>query len=123
ATPLVSPRKSSTSSGKPVRFRSRYLGLEVAGAPLSPKALEARLRASLPPLPGLPGPRVIRLSSGRALVEVAHVQVGEARTRWNSTLPAPGPELRLVTRRSWGTLRKGKVWLRSMTATGARARP
>lgn len=69
------------------------------------------MRESFRAVPGTSVPRVIRVSAGRALVEVGHREVAAARGLWNGTIRLPSGELRLATRRTWGTLRKGKLWL------------
>jgi len=104
----VSPRKSSTSSDRP-SSRPRYLGIEVAGVqPLPIPALERELARRLD-RPGIEV-RVIRLEGRRALVRIPHTSVAAARAGWNA--PAPAGALVLRTLRSYGTLRKGKAWLR-----------
>jgi hypothetical protein len=113
----VSPRKSSTSSAEPVE-RPRYLGLEVAGVAFVPRPwLERALREALPPAPvdsRARQPRIIRLERGRALVEVGHRWAAVARKAWNGPVTGPqGGPIELSTRRSWGTLRGAKIWLRS----------
>jgi len=114
----VSPRKSSTSSGKatpsPVR-RPRYLGLEVAGEllpPLSPHAWESLL-AERWLAAGEPAPRfrLIRSEGRRAIVEVDHLDVPRARVAWSGPLRAPAA-LTLVSYRTWGTLVGAKAWIR-----------
>jgi hypothetical protein len=116
----VSPRKSSTSSGRPARPRPRYLGLEVAGEhlpPLSPRWWEATLRRRAIP-PGVEIPfRVVRADGVRALVEVAHHAVPTARAQWTGPIDRTA---RLTTVRTWGTLVDGKAW---MYGRAARPRP
>jgi len=111
----VSPRKSSTSSGKPRPVRPRYLGLEVAGEllPSFSRDWEALLRDRLDRA-GLGNVkfRLIRADGRRAIVEVGHVEVRAARSAW--TVPTPtgrGPGM--TPRRTWGTLVGAKAWLRS----------
>jgi hypothetical protein len=112
----VSPRKSSTSSGRPTTYRPRYLGIEVAGEPFprpSPRWWEATLRAGLERAPGgIAGKfRLIRADGRRAVAEVDHRAAAAARSAWNG--PAPGaPQLTLSTRRTWGTLVGAKRWMR-----------
>ena len=115
----MSPRKSSTSSGN-ASPRPRYLGIEVAGAPSLPSRWVERELARLigAPEPGAPKRvRLIRWEQRRGIVEVGHHDVASARAGWNTELAGPGgTTVRLVTRRSWGTLRKGKSWLRRLGA-------
>ncbi|MCI4360447.1 MAG: hypothetical protein L3J91_01970, partial [Thermoplasmata archaeon] len=113
ATPLVSPRKSSTSSGNPT-LRPRYLGVEAAGdLPLSPRSVEQELRRRLEAIGAhAPAFQIIRWESGRGLVRVAHYDVRRAREAWNYLGPgSSGQALTLRTDRTYGTLRKGKAWL------------
>jgi hypothetical protein len=57
--------------------------------------------------------RVVRVEADRALAEVPHGLAARARAAWNGPLELPGaPALSIATRRTWGTLRKGKSWLR-----------
>jgi hypothetical protein len=116
----VSPRKSSTSSGRPATLRPRYLGVEVAGEhlpSLPPRWWEATLRACLERAT-VPGRfRVIRAEGRRAVVEVDQLRSRSVRTAWTTVVAEPGGEVRIVTRRTWGTLRGAKAWLRN----GARA--
>lgn len=109
----MSPRKSSTSSGKPPVVRPRYLALEVTGGqPLPPRLLESLLLERLGPT-GTPGRvRLIRAEGNRALIEVPHLAVGLARLRWTgSWTTARGAPVTAATRRTFGTLVKGKQWL------------
>ncbi|MCI4326488.1 MAG: hypothetical protein L3K16_02465 [Thermoplasmata archaeon] len=63
--------------------------------------------------------RWIRREGGRAIVEVDHRVVPAARQAWNIDLVAPsGRPVRLSTRRSWGTLRGAKAWLRTPPTSG-----
>ena len=105
----MSPRKSSTSSDRP-SSRPRYLAVEVAGDQPFPAAplLERLLLQEL----GRPDPifRLIRSEGPRALLRVDHRSVGAARLAWNGPLAPAGPSLRTLL--SYGTLRKGKEWLR-----------
>jgi RNase P/RNase MRP subunit POP5 len=58
--------------------------------------------------------RIIRWEGRRGLVRVAHTDVKRAREAWNGESVSPdGYRLRLATVRSHGTLRKGKLWLRT----------
>ncbi|HYB79211.1 MAG TPA: hypothetical protein VEG66_05570 [Thermoplasmata archaeon] len=114
----MSPRKSSTSSGKatpsPAR-RPRYLGLEVAGEllpVLSPRAWENLLADRLVAA-GEPSPRfrLIRAEGRRAIVEVDHLTAARARTAWSGPIRAPGAPT-LIPYRTWGTLVGAKAWMR-----------
>jgi RNase P/RNase MRP subunit POP5 len=111
----VSPRKSSTSSGNPTP-RPRYLAVEVAGdQPLSPRWLESVLFDRL----GENGPRsgrmrVIRVEGHKALVEVPHRVAPTARAAWNGNwTTARGERVGATTHRTFGTLVKGKAWIRA----------
>jgi RNase P/RNase MRP subunit POP5 len=111
----ASPRKSSTSSGRPARPRARYLGIEVAAEPVppaSPAAWEAALRSALT-VTGLAEVhvRVVRAEGRRAIVAVDHRWAPRARATWAAT-PAPGAP-RFVPVRTWGTLVGAKAWLRN----------
>ncbi len=112
-----SPKRSSTSSAKPSR-RPRYLAVELAPGThaIAPRSLEAalaqRLASATPE--GRPRVRVLRFDGQRSLVEVDHLWVGPARERWNGTLTLPdGRSVGVATRRAYGTMRKGKRWLRA----------
>jgi len=115
----VSPRKSSTSSGKDRSHRPRYLGVEVAGEHLPPSSprhweaiLASRLRADPAPTPAF---RIVRTDGRRAIVELDHRAVGRARAAWNG--PArDASEAVIATRRTWGTLVGAKAWLRGGTS-------
>jgi hypothetical protein len=113
----VSPRKSSTSSAEPPPPRPRYLGIEAAGdLSLSPRALERALGRPFAARAADPAPaiRVIRVEGSRALVRVPHRFVAAARAAWNGPVEtAGGATLRLRTHRTYGTLVKGKRWLRA----------
>jgi len=119
--PPASPRKSSTSSGRPERLRARYLGIEVAGEPVptlrplpwGPWLRDALATAGAAELPF----RLIRSEGRRAVVKVGRADVGTARRAWNTLRSAPGGRL-LCTRRTWGTLVGAKRWL-DVTGTGA----
>jgi hypothetical protein len=57
--------------------------------------------------------RWIRREGSRAIVEVDHLVVAAAREAWNIALVAPnGRPVQIATKRSWGTLRGAKAWLR-----------
>jgi len=115
----VSPRKSSTSSGRRSDApRPRYLGLEVAGEhlpSLSPRGWEELLRGLFDPALGALPFRLIRSDGRRAVVEVRHRTVTSARAAWNVALPDGG---RLTTVRTWGTLVGAKRWLVSRRRPG-----
>ncbi len=119
--PPASPRKSSTSSGRPRRPRPRYLGLEVAGEPL-PSPASARwgplLGEAATAAGGAPWFRVIRADAGAAIVEVEARDVAAARRAWNRAAGEGSPGLR--TARSWGTLVGAKRWLARRGAPPAR---
>jgi RNase P/RNase MRP subunit POP5 len=115
----VSPRKSSTSSGKrPPRARPRYLGLEVAGEPFPPATRwwETTLRDLLDRSAVTGRFRLVRTDGYRAIVEVDHRLSATLRVAWTTELEERGHRLRLGTRRTWGTLRGAKAWLRGPTA-------
>ncbi|HEV2231646.1 MAG TPA: hypothetical protein VGS18_05625 [Thermoplasmata archaeon] len=92
----------------------------MAGVP----ALSSRwVERELARLIGAAGPgapkrvRLIRWEQRRGIAEVAHRDVASARAGWNTELAGPtGETVRFATRRSWGTLRKGKSWLRRHSA-------
>ncbi len=114
----MSPRKSSTSSGsRPRTLRPRYLGVEVAGEPLparlSPRDWEILLRKALGTrgAPDGPGLHVVRSEGRKAIVVVDQIRAPAVRARWNGPV-SEVPGVRLVTRRTWGTLVKAKPWLR-----------
>ncbi len=111
----MSPRKSSTSSANPPSPRPRYLGLEVAGdQPVSPRWVErelARLVAAASADRALPF-KIIRWEGRRGIVQVGHLDLPRARSLWNAATTDPaGRPLRFETRKTWGTLRKGKRWV------------
>jgi len=110
----VSPRKSSTSSGRPTTLRPRYLGIEVAGEhlpPPSPHWWEATLRRGFDRARVAGRFRLVRAERYRAIAEVDQLRAVAARGAW--TGPADEPGVRLTTRRTWGTLRGAKAWLRA----------
>jgi len=123
--PPESPRKSSISSGSRSPTRPRYLGVEVAGEPSFPPSsdawesiLRALLRAAGAPEVRL---RVVRSDGPRAVVEVEHRVALRARAAWGAEGAAGS--VRVRTRRTWGTLRGAKAWLRRAgrdEATGRR---
>ncbi|MCI4337551.1 MAG: hypothetical protein L3K18_04410 [Thermoplasmata archaeon] len=74
--------------------------------------LAERLRSGRPDVPPIPV-RVIRREGDRAVAEVEHAWAADARKSWNARLALPsGTPVELVTRRTWGTLRGAKAWLR-----------
>ena len=60
---------------------------------------------------GPEGPiRVLRVQGPRAVVQIDQLRTDAARDAWNGAVPdAPG--VRLVTRRTWGTLVGAKAWV------------
>jgi hypothetical protein len=93
---------------KDSRKRSRYLGVEVIGAMPPPGGLRRILLSMLEKGGDFqPGNRVdLRVVKARgryALVEIPHTLLPRARVSWNSE------EIR--THRTWGTLKRGKLWL------------
>ncbi len=110
----MSPRKSSTSSGRPPRVRARYLGVEVVGEPLpplSPRWWEATLRRAFDRT-GVPGRfRLVRSEGARAILEVDQWRSSRARAAATGGTDGNGA-LALRTHRTWGTLRPAKAWLR-----------
>ena len=123
----MSPRKSSTSSGSENSFlRPRYLSVEVAGdLPHAGRLIERELLRRLE-VAGVHRPTVkmIRWEGTRGLVRVPHTDARRARDAWNGSSRGPdGSVLTLKTLRSYGTLRKGKAWIRSAVRTSSRATP
>jgi hypothetical protein len=119
--PPASPRKSSTSSGRPERPRARYLGVEAAGEPvpsrLPPWGLwlhDALVGAGVPGLSF----RLIRSEGPRAVIRVAREDAAVARRAWN-TARTPSGSGPLRTLRTWGTLVGAKAWV----AAAERGRP
>ncbi len=111
----MSPRKSSTSSGKPSSLRPRYLGIEVAGEPFpppSPRWWESALRRGFDRARIGGRFRLVRSDGYRAVVEVDQHRSPAARAAWNGPADDTG-SVALVTRRTWGTLRGAKAWLRA----------
>jgi len=110
----VSPRKSSTSSGRPAPLRPRYLGVEVAGEhfpPPSPRWWEAALRRGFDRAAVAGRFRLVRAEGYRAIAEVDQFRALAARAAW--TGPASEPGVRLAVHRTWGTLRGAKAWVRA----------
>ncbi|MGA8543212.1 MAG: hypothetical protein WB947_06740 [Thermoplasmata archaeon] len=60
--------------------------------------------------------RLVRTDGYRAIVEVDQHIAAALRVAWTTELEERGSRLRLGTRRTWGTLRGAKVWLRRPTA-------
>jgi hypothetical protein len=121
----VSPRKSSTSSGSDNSFlRPRYLSVEVAGdLPYAGRLIERELLRRLE-VAGVHRPtvRMIRWEGTRGLVRVPHTDARRARQVWNGTSRSPdGSVLTLKTGRSYGTLRKGKAWIRAALQRSTRS--
>lgn len=57
--------------------------------------------------------RVVRFEGERALVEIPHTLVSVARGAWNGSWTSiHGTPLVFRTYATWGTLVKGKTWLR-----------
>ena len=116
--PPGSPKRSSISSGKEGSpTRPRYLGLEVAGdhpPPFSTAAWEQFLRRHGAPSGAPPFRwRLIRAEGARAVVEVDHRSADAARSAWNASEEIGTEVVRVVSRRTWGTLRGAKSWLRA----------
>ncbi|HYK92821.1 MAG TPA: hypothetical protein VEY07_02110 [Thermoplasmata archaeon] len=84
---------------------------------MSPKWIERELSRLLFPSTPPSTLRIIRWEGRRGLVEVGHRDVGPARAAWNGEIRDPaGRTVSVTTKRTWGTLRKGKLWLRSRSA-------
>ncbi len=118
----MSPRKSSTSSGN-LSPRPRYLGVEVAGVTtFPPRWLERELARSLAETLRAPAEvKLVRFAGPRALVRITNRTMGAARAAWNASLPGPmGRPVAVATRRTFGTLRKGKMWLRGSSPIDSR---
>jgi hypothetical protein len=118
----VSPRKSSTSSGRAAPLRPRYLGIEVAGEhfpPPSPRWWEATLRRGFDRAAIGGRFRLVRAEGYRAIAEVDQFRAVAARGAW--TGPADERGVRLAARRTWGTLRGAKAWVRAGIARGPAA--
>jgi len=113
----VSPRKSSTSSGKRrTTTRPRYLGVEVAGELFPPPPArwwEETLRRCLEASPAAGWFRIVRTAGYRAVVEVDQWRAVPARAAWTRELEGSGPAVRLRSRRTWGTLKRAKAWVRA----------
>lgn len=54
--------------------------------------------------------RVLRVQGRRAVVQIDQLHTGAARQAWNGPTPNV-PGLRLMTRRTWGTLVGAKAWI------------
>ncbi|MCI4339751.1 MAG: hypothetical protein L3J73_00575 [Thermoplasmata archaeon] len=91
----------------------------------SPRSIEAELRRRLEAIGAhRPTFQIIRWEGGRGLVRVANYDVGRAREAWNYRGPGTsGQSLSLRTDRTYGTLRKGKVWLSGPRVPGRRRAP
>ncbi len=113
----MSPRKSSTSSGRPPTRRPRYLGIEAAGEhlpALTPRWWETALRAGLDRAGVSERFRIVRIDGRRAIAEIDHGTAARARSAWNA--PLADRTTTLTTRRTWGTLRGAKRWLRDRSS-------
>ncbi len=111
----MSPRKSSTSSAEPALSRPRYLAVEVAGdQPIPPSRFELELRRRLTEVSG-PDPlfKIVRFDGSRGLVRIGHRNLLAARRAWNLPVNPAARSMPVRTLRSYGTLRKGKLWMRS----------
>ncbi|MCI4372158.1 MAG: hypothetical protein L3K02_00720 [Thermoplasmata archaeon] len=76
--------------------------------PLPPRWWETTLRRRSAAVPsGVPF-RLIRSEGPRAVVEIEHRQVSDARTLWTGAIEG---QLTLATVRTWGTLVGAKSWL------------
>ncbi|MGI0066809.1 MAG: hypothetical protein ACREB9_00055 [Thermoplasmata archaeon] len=121
----MSPKKSSTSSGKRTTSRPRYLGIEVVGGPFpsdSPAAWHDLLAESGGIECSLLKFRVVRSQGPRAIVAVDQFALGSARQRWNRAQPG-SLGLTLRTLKTWGTLVGAKAWLREYRRGGAERAP
>ena len=56
--------------------------------------------------------RLIRSDGYRAIAEVDQFRALAARVAWTTSVDATGTSVRLAARRTWGTLRGAKAWLR-----------
>jgi hypothetical protein len=78
--------------------------------------LEAALRHALvrvDPIGASVKMRLVRAEARQAIAEVPHTALPLARRAWNGSLTLPsGATVAVVTLRTYGTLRKGKEWLR-----------
>jgi RNase P/RNase MRP subunit POP5 len=66
------------------------------------------------------GFRLLRSDGRRALVEVDHRAAVEVRAAWTTAWSTPESTVELATRRTWGTVRGGKAWLRGDRRDGER---
>lgn len=84
-------------------------------SPFSPRQVERWLRERLTVVADESlRIRLVRLVHRRALVEVPHLWAPQAREAWNASWQVrDGGTVRFRTRRTWGTLTKGKMWLRA----------
>jgi hypothetical protein len=61
---------------------------------------------------GVPGRfRLIRADGPRAVAEVDQHRARSVRDAWTTVIDGPG-EVRIAARRTWGTLRGAKAWVR-----------
>jgi RNase P/RNase MRP subunit POP5 len=80
--------------------------------PFAPRWWEATLRRCLDEA-GVPaGFRLVRAEGARAIAEVEHHAADRARGAWSTVVREPGRSVEIATRRTWGTLRGAKSWLR-----------
>jgi RNase P/RNase MRP subunit POP5 len=87
----------------------------VAGEQLPPPPArwwEATLRRTLEPSSAPGAFRIVRSDGYRAIVAVDQSRVRAAREAWTTVLDDPRTGVRIRTRRTWGTLRGAKAWLR-----------
>ncbi|HXW66990.1 MAG TPA: hypothetical protein VEL82_03825 [Thermoplasmata archaeon] len=61
----------------------------------------------------------MRAEAHRAIAEVDHRDAPAARAAWTVDVGNGPGTVRLATRRTWGTLRGAKAWLRAGAATGS----
>jgi RNase P/RNase MRP subunit POP5 len=95
----------------------------VAGdQPIPPSQFELELRRRLTDAFG-PDPlfKVVRFDGSRGLVRLGHRNVPAARQAWNRPLDPTGRAVPIRTLRSYGTLRKGKLWMRIPASRSAGA--
>ncbi|MCI4368061.1 MAG: hypothetical protein L3K09_00645 [Thermoplasmata archaeon] len=98
----------------------------MAGVPLPTARRLEELLGELFIEAGEPRPklRIIRGQGRRLLVEVDQFVASRARLIWNASVKGPRDgTMRLSTSRTWGTLRKGKLWLRTPDRTDAETYP
>ncbi len=81
---------------------------------LTPRWWETALRAGLDRAGVAERFRLVRAEGRRAIAEVGHGVALRARTAWST--PLADGSATLATRRTWGTLRGAKRWLRARPA-------